>query len=70
MFSVLAQMGVPGGPEIIVILMIALFFAIPVLVIMLIIKLARNPADETLQKRVALLEHEVAELREQIESDE
>lgn len=60
--------GVPGGPELLVILLILVLLTVPVYVAWQIYRTVRTgPSRSELTDRVALLEHEVEELRRRVE---
>ncbi len=68
--------GVPGGPEVIVLLMIAVLFGIPLVAVLVIayflVTRSGSSADDRvaeLEREVAVLEREVEELRSEVSDD-
>ncbi|MFB6165087.1 MAG: twin-arginine translocase TatA/TatE family subunit [Haloarculaceae archaeon] len=59
---------VPGGPELVVIVLIALLMFAPIYIAWKVWQALRTgPSSSELGQRVALLEHEVAELQERLD---
>lgn len=69
MFAPVFSGGLPGAPELIVIVMMFLLMAVPVVgIVLLVAYLANRGGDES--ERIAELEAEVESLRRRVEDDE